>query len=180
MRKPLTKEEVESRVLDQIEHGYTIDPSGCWLWTGKLFCNGYGRIKGHHKDRTNYSGRAHIASYQIHKGAVPDGLFVCHTCDVRKCINPDHLWLGTNKDNQLDASAKGVFGSYWTEERRAEKSRMNSGAGNPMYGRKGELAPAYGRTGDRHPMFGKKHKEESKIRISESVKKTLSTKRKRS
>jgi len=47
-------------------------------------------------------------AYRVWKGAIPDGMFVCHTCDVKRCINPDHLWLGTNRDNIKDAISKGV------------------------------------------------------------------------
>jgi hypothetical protein len=76
------------------------------LWTGQSTThNGYGVIGlGRRKD-----GRvlAHRFSYILHRGPIPDGMVICHACDVRLCVNPDHLWLGTRDDNQLDMALKG-------------------------------------------------------------------------
>ncbi len=76
---------------------------GCWLWTKSLDSQGYGQIF----SIPRRLHRAHRVSWLMHRGPIPDGLFVCHTCDVRNCVNPDHLWLGTNDDNMRDASVKG-------------------------------------------------------------------------
>lgn len=75
---------------------------GCWLWTGRLSVVGYGQIKQHYQTR-----HAHRVSYELNIGPIPPGLVVCHTCDVRACVNPDHLWLGTFGDNNRDREAKG-------------------------------------------------------------------------
>ncbi len=76
----------------------------CWLWRA-------------HKNRTSYgtyllskwkkTGLAHRASYILFKGEIPKGMFVCHHCDTPPCVNPDHLWLGTASDNQIDCVRKG-------------------------------------------------------------------------
>ena len=78
--------------------------SGCWLWTGYL-SSGYGimRMSPNPKDRQG----AHRASWLLHIGPIPDGLVVCHSCDVKSCVNPSHLFLGTYTDNMQDAVSKG-------------------------------------------------------------------------
>jgi len=72
--------------------------SGCLLWLGGLNSHGYGhfRIGGILK-------RAHRASYELHKGPIPAGLFVCHSCDNKACINTNHLYVGTRQQNVDDA-----------------------------------------------------------------------------
>jgi len=76
--------------------------NGCWEWQQRLDSSGYGVI--HVK---NMPVRAHRFSYQLFKGEITDNLFVCHRCDNPKCVNPDHLFLGTAKDNNLDRTLKG-------------------------------------------------------------------------
>jgi len=73
----------------------------CWPWNGTMLSNGYGVVK--HK-RKPY--KAHRASFIINKGEIPAGMYVCHSCDNPSCVNPNHLWLGTPKDNMHDKVAK--------------------------------------------------------------------------
>ena len=79
-----------------------VTESGCWLWLGSTKGGGYGRFR-----LRGASLRAHRAAWELYRGPIPIGVCVLHRCDVRVCVNPDHLWLGTVRDNNLDAIRKG-------------------------------------------------------------------------
>ena len=74
----------------------------CWVWTAGKNSHGYGAFK-----IDNKTVGAHVISYTLTNGNIPKGIEVCHTCDNPPCVRPDHLWLGTRKENAQDSAHKG-------------------------------------------------------------------------
>lgn len=83
----------------------------CWEWQGRVAWNGYGAFD-MTVDGRNSPQRAHRMAYLATFGAIPPGLDVCHHCDNRRCVRPDHLFVGTRKDNMQDAVRKGRVQRY--------------------------------------------------------------------
>jgi hypothetical protein len=90
---------IEERLLLQTEI-----QGECWICKASLDKDGYARLRIPHCDLRM---RAHRLSYLLFVGEIPDGMCVCHRCDVRNCIRPDHLFLGTNGENSKDRHSKG-------------------------------------------------------------------------
>jgi hypothetical protein len=80
-----------------------VDQSGdCHEWTASFGGSGYGQFYFNYRKFS-----AHRKAYELYHGEIPDGLFVLHKCDNKKCVNPDHLFLGTHKENMRDKTVKG-------------------------------------------------------------------------
>lgn len=132
---------------DKILRRIMVDGNTCWIWRGstsglKKGVN-YGRCTiGSRKDGTRRQISTHRLSYMAFKGSIPDGLFVCHSCDNGLCVNPDHLFLGTRQDNVDDRERKHrnncVFGektgSHKLKERDVLEIRYLLSIGNTARG----------------------------------------------
>ncbi len=79
-----------------------VDENDCWRWTGPHDKDGYGTLR--EKEKTI---RVHRKSYEENVGPLSDSELVCHSCDIRDCLNPGHLWKGSNADNIKDMVSKG-------------------------------------------------------------------------
>jgi len=97
----------EERFWEKVEKR---GPDDCWEWQATKYRNGYGNIWVPAEGRKLL---AHRYSYALANGPIPDGFVVCHTCDNRSCVNPGHLWMGTQGDNLRDMVAKGRQKKAW-------------------------------------------------------------------
>lgn len=102
---------------------YIVDlETGCWEWQGRKNNHGYGCLS-----VDGFDIYAHRHFYALKNGPIPAGLYACHTCDNPGCVNPDHIFLGTPKDNMADAAAKGRI-------QRASADKTHCPYGHPYSG----------------------------------------------
>lgn len=97
--------------------------TGCFLWNGTLLPDGYGKFV---FNGSQYA--AHRFSYTLYKGTIPDNFCVCHKCDNPSCVNPDHLFVGTYRDNVLDCKSKGRLNRVGAKGERQHKAKLTEDA----------------------------------------------------
>ncbi|MHB8273075.1 HNH endonuclease [Bradyrhizobium sp.] len=125
-------------MIDRFEQKFIPEPnSGCWLWTAATDEHGYGRFRiGSKIDGTRRTAIAPRVSWSIYKGKIPEATNVLHSCDNPYCVNPDHLFLGTQNDNMKDCSAKGRT-SKGDRHSLIQKSHIPTGKDHWRYGQPG-------------------------------------------
>ncbi len=117
--------------------------NGCLIWIGECYSNGYGRMR--MADRSSLS--VHRAAYAVAYGSIPEGMHVCHKCDVRNCCEPTHLFLGTPTDNMQDMARKGRTNTTKLSPIQVEQLRVLFVAGF----KNKDVAPYYPKV-DRHTL----------------------------
>lgn len=103
---PVIARPIEERFWKKVDvNGPCVLDTACWLWTGCTNKAGYGSIGLGGKGAGNRN--VNRVSWELHFGEIPKGFFVCQKCDNPSCVNPEHLFLGTPKDNMVDMISKG-------------------------------------------------------------------------
>jgi hypothetical protein len=106
-------------LTDRFNSRKRASPDGCILWTAGKSSNGYGTLYANGEFQ-----HVHRLAWQMIHGPIPKGMVICHRCDVKLCVNPDHLFLGTRADNNKDARDKGI--SKWAHGEAHSRAKLSA------------------------------------------------------
>jgi len=116
--RPGPRRPAKSRFWEKVDKR---GPDDCWEWQAAKTHSGYGAFRA-----PNGMHPAHRYSYELHHGPIPDGMVICHKCDNPPCVNPIHLFLGTDKDNVADMLKKGRNGDTGLKGEANHKSKLSA------------------------------------------------------
>lgn len=124
----------QASLSDKLRMGRKVMPNGCWEWQRALNVTGYGTFRHHGKRHMAYR-----AAYERAYGPIPEGAYVCHSCDNRKCVNPEHLFISDHMGNMRDMRSKGRHqrgerhfrAKLTADDVRQIRRRSAQGEGNP-------------------------------------------------
>ena len=130
----------------------------CWYWIRYIRPNGYGEY------RHQY---AHRVAWELTFGPIPEGMFVCHKCDNPPCVNPGHLFLGTQRENIRDAVNKGRMLGNPNKPGQEARANIAAGIARMLASPKGDdYRQKMSHPGKSNGMYGKHHTAETKAKIS--------------
>ena len=117
-------DEYISSLRKRLSEKIVVTDGGCHLFTGTLDGNGYGKIASKNAQGKYAQLRSHVAAYLLNRGSIPAATDVCHSCNVKNCVNPEHLYLGSRSENVQHACRDGLQKTRLTDEQVLEIYRL--------------------------------------------------------